>query len=402
MRRREFWLGGALIAGMLASALSIGVPAQAADDVTIGLIVPLSPPGDPAGGQLIRRGAEMGIDAVNASGGVLGGRKLKLSVQDSQGRPEAGVAGYRRLVSEDKAVAVTGFFHSSVAIAVNEVAKEMGVPTLAVQASAADITDKHYDIAFRTHVVDPVRVSAWMEFIKKRGFKRVSLIAETTDYGIGLAEETVKQNKDTNAGVEIQKIPFDRSVTDLTPQLLQIKAFKPDLVINIGVGQPADLIIDQATTIGLLPATPMLASYDFPVRPQYWQLHPKNGSGLYFIAYYSPKSTLSDIGQTFTKAYQGKYKEDPVYGGLNGYGAVMILAQAMKAANSTDPKALIKALETGTFKSWPASEVTFPRAKGVYWHNWSAPVLILQYTKPMQDWKDADVAVQYAAPAPKE
>jgi len=401
MRQRGFWLGGALVAGVLTSALSVGVPARAADDITIGLIVPLSPPGDPTGGQLIRRGAELGVEAVNASGGILGGRKIKLSVQDSQGRPEAGVAAYRRLVSEDKAVAVTGFFHSSVNIAVNEVAKEMGVPTMAVQASAADITAKHYDIAFRTHAVDPVRVAAWMEFIKKKNFKRVSIIAETTDYGIGLAEETLKQNKDNKAGVEIQKITFDRSVTDLTPQLLQIKAFKPDLVINIGVGQPADLIIDQATTIGLFPATPMLFSYDAPVRPQYWQLHPKNGEGMYFIAYYSPKSALSDIGQAFSKAYQEKYKEAPVYGGLNGYGAIMILTQAMQASGSSDPKALIKTLETGTFKSWPTNPVTFPRAEGVYWHNWSAPVLILQYTKPMQDWKDAEVVVEYAPPAAK-
>jgi branched-chain amino acid transport system substrate-binding protein len=401
MRRREFWLGGALVAGVLAGTLSLGGPARAADDVTIGLIVPLSPPGDPTGGQLIRRGAEMGVDAVNAAGGILGGRKIKLSVQDSQGRPEAGVAAYRRLVSEDKAVAVTGFFHSSVALAVNEVAKEMGVPTLSLQASAADITAKHYDIAFRTHAVDPVRVGAWMELIKKKNFKRISIIAETTDYGIGLSEEVIKQNKDEKAGLDIQKITFDRAVTDLTPQLLQIKAFKPDLVINIGVGQPADLIIDQATTIGLFPATPMLFSYDAPVRPQYWQLHPKNGDSMYFVAYYSPKSVLSEIGQTFSKAYQEKYKEDPVYGGLNGYGAIMILTQAMQAAGSTDPKALIKALEAGSFKSWPGNPVTFPRAEGVYWHNGSAPVLILQYTKPMQDWKEAEVVVEYAPPAAK-
>jgi branched-chain amino acid transport system substrate-binding protein len=40
--------------------------------------------------------------------------------------------------------------------------------------------------------------------------------------------------------------------------------------------------------------------------------------------------------------------------------------------------------------------VTFPRADGVYWHNWVPPVLILQYTKPNQDWKDADVIVTYS------
>lgn len=386
MRIRGFLLAAALVAASWSAQ---------AQDIGVGLIVPLSAPGDATGGQLIRRGAEIGVETINAQGGVLG-KKLQLFVQDSQGKPEAGVAAYRRLVSENKVVAVPGFFHSSVAIAVNEVAKDMGVPTLAVQASASEITSKHYDIAFRTHAVDPVRVATWMEFIKQKGYKRVSLIAETTDYGIGLADETIAQNKAAGGGVEIQKVMFDRTVTDLTPQLLQVKAFKPDMVINIGVGQPLDLIMDQATTIGLLPATPMLISYDAPTRPQYWQLHEKNGTGIYFIAYYSPKSKLSDIGTAFAKAYREKYKEDPVYGALNGFGAIAILSQAIKAANSADPKTLIKTLESGTYKSWPDAPVTFPKADGVYWHNWVPPVLILQMTKPKQDWKDAEIVVTYS------
>ena len=379
-----------LAAGLVAAS----VTAQA-QDIGIGLDIPLSAPGDAAGGQLIRRGAEIGIDTVNAAGGVMG-KKLKLFVTDSQSTPQMGVANYRRLVSEDKVVAVTGMFHSSVAIAINEVAKEMGVPTMAVQASASDITAKHYDIAFRTHAVDPVRVSAWMEFMKKKGFKRVSIMAETTDYGIGLTDETIAQNKAGNFGFEIQKMTFDNKATDFSAQLLQVKAFKPDVVLNIAVGTPLDLVMDQATTIGLLPATPMLISYDAPTRPQFWQLHPKNGDGIYFIAYYSPKAPLSDLGKAFAATYKEKYKEDPVYGALNGFGAIMIIAEGLKAAKSTDPKALIKALETGTFKSWPDAPVTFPRADGVYWHNWVPPVLIMQYTKPNQDWKEADVIVTYS------
>ena len=379
-----------LAAGLVAASV-----AAQAQDIGIGLDIPLSAPGDAAGGQLIRRGAEIGIDTANAAGGVLG-KKLKLFVTDSQSTPQMGVANYRRLVSEDKVVAVTGMFHSSVAIGINEVAKEMGVPTLAVQASASDITAKHYDIAFRTHAVDPVRVSAWMEFIKKKGYKRVSMVAETTDYGIGLADETIAQNKSGNFGFEIQKITFDNKATDFTAQLLQVKAFKPDVVLNIAVGTPLDLIMDQATTIGLLPTTPMLISYDAPTRPQFWQLHPKNGEGIYFIAYYSPKAPLSDLGKTFAAAYKEKFKEDPTYGPLNGFGGIMIISDALKAANNTDPKALIKALETGTYKSWPDAPVTFPRADGVYWHNWVPPVLIMQYTKPNQDWKEADVVVTYS------
>ena len=389
-------LQGAALLVLVAAALPLGAP-RAADPVTIGLVIPLSPPGDPTAGQLIRRGAELAADHINGPmGGVIGGRKVAISVQDSQGRTEGGVAAYRRLVSEEHAVAVTGFFHSSVNLAANEVAKELGVPTIGTQTSAAEITSKHYDVAFRTHVIDPVRTAAWLDFIKARNFKRISLLAETTDYGIGLATETEKQGKERNLGIELQTITFDHGTTDLTPLLLQVKAFKPDLIINVGVGQPMDLMLEQAATLGLTPQTPMLVSYDAPIRPQFWQLHPKTGDKLFFIAYYSPKQKLSDEGAAFSKAYEEKYKESPVYSSLNGFGDVLIIAQALDAAKSTDPKALIKALETGRFQSWTAAPVTFPRAEGVFFHNWSPPVLILQYTAPGQDWKEAAVVVEHA------
>ncbi|HUN50309.1 MAG TPA: ABC transporter substrate-binding protein [Candidatus Sulfotelmatobacter sp.] len=389
------------LATLLAGGLVAG-PAVAADQpVVVGIEVPLSPPGDPVAGQLIRRGAELAVEYVNTKmGGVMGGKKIAIAVEDSQGRTEGGIAAYRRLVTEEHAVGVTGFFHSSVNIAVNEVANELGVPTIGTQTSAADITAKHYPVAFRTHAIDPIRVAAWLDFIKRNKFKKISLLAETTDYGIGLTEETKKQNEAGHLGLDLQSITFDHAVTDLSAQLLQVKAFKPDLLINIGVGQPMDLMIEQAATLGITPATPMLVSYDAPLRPQFWQLHPKTGDKLYFIAYYSPKQKLSDIGSWFAQAYQAKFKEAPVYSSLNGFGDTMIIAEAVDQAKSTDPKAIIKALETGTFKSWADAKVTFPRADGVYWHNWSPPILILQYTQPNQDWKDASVILEHVGSAP--
>ena len=388
------WVTGALV---LAAVTGPGSAPVAADEppITIGLELGLSPPADPGLGQLCRRGAEFGVEYVNGvMGGVLG-RKIQISVQDTQAKNEAGIAAYRRLVTEEKAVAVTGFAYSSENIAVNEVAKELGVPTIGSQSGAADITAKHYEVAFRTHAIDPLRAETWLGWIKKMNYKKISIIAVTTDYGIGLITETENQNKAKNLGLEIQSLTYDQSVTDLTPQLLQVKAFKPDAIINIGIGQMLDLMVDQAATIGLLPDTPMLISYDSPVRPQWWQIHPRNG-GVYFIAYYSPQQKLSDIGAWYAKQYQEKFKDQPVYSDLNCFGDIAIIAQAIAQAKSADPKAIATTLETGQFTGWAAGEVTFPRADGVFWHNWSPPMLILHYTKPNQDWREAEVAYQQA------
>jgi len=74
----------------------------------------------------------------------------------------------------------------------------------------------------------------------------------------------------------------------------------------------------------------------------------------------------------------------------------VITAQAIAQAKSADPKAIAKTLETGKFTGWAAGDVTFPRADGVFWHNWSPPMLILHYTRPNQDWREAEVAYSQA------
>ncbi len=382
-----------LMATVAASAALVCVAGQtvmAQDPVVLGVIAPLSPPGETALGQLVKRGAELGAEYLNEKGGILG-RKVVLSVQDSAGKNEQGVAAYRRLVTQEKAVAVFGFVHSGVNIAVNEVAKEMGVPTMGTQTGAGDVTAKRYPIAFRTHAVDPPRVATWMGWIKKNNWKRVAIVGETTDYGIGLASETEKQAKEAG-GIETLKIMFDRTTTDLLPQLLQVKAFKPDVIVNIGVGQPLELMIQQANTVGLLPDAKMVTSYDAPARAQFWQIHGDKWKGVSFVAFYSPKSELSEPGQWLAKKYKEKYNEPPVYGALNAFGNALVFAQAIEKAKSTDPKAMIEVLETGSFTGWSAVPVTFPKAEGVLWHNWAPPMMILTYTAKDQAVGDAEIS----------
>ncbi|MCP4416865.1 MAG: ABC transporter substrate-binding protein [Chloroflexi bacterium] len=363
------------------------------EPVKIGVLTPLSPPGDVSAGQLVQRGAELAVKYVNEElGGVLGGRPIEIVMEDDAGTPEIGVAGYRRLTSQENVVGIIGQYHSSVNLAVNEVAKEIGVPVFATQASNKDVTALGYDIAFRTHAVDPVRAESWMSFIQDRGFTKVALISEDTDYGIGLIDEMDNRVEGTN--IELNSVVFTRGTPDLTPQLLQIKDWGPDLVINIGTGEAAHLMLDQANTIDLFPEVPMLASYDFPIRPEFWELHPENGSDLYYISYFHPEQQLSASGEWFTAAYTEEYGEPPVYTAYSAFGGVSIIAQAVEQAGSENSEALIEALETGNFENW-AGPATFPQEEGVMWHQWTPPLLILHYTEAGQDFRDAELIYEY-------
>ena len=126
-----------LLAAATALLMAPATAVLAQEPIVLGVITPLSPPGETSLGQQVKRGSEIAVEYLNEKGGVLG-RKLALSIQDSQGKNELGVAAYRRLVSNEKAVVVFGFIHSGVNIAVNEVAKEMGIPTMGTQTGAGD------------------------------------------------------------------------------------------------------------------------------------------------------------------------------------------------------------------------------------------------------------------------
>jgi len=381
LKRLGTWLGVVLVVAGLAG------PALAQKPVKIGVLTPLSPPGDASAGQFIVRGAKMGAEDVNARGGVLGGRKIELVVEDDAGTPEKGVAGLRKLTTQDQVAAVIGQFHSSVMGAVQTLAEQFEIPVFSTQASARGITEQHLNYTFRTHVIDPDRVQLWNRWIKQHGFKRVALLTENTDYGVGLVEETKKQFKTMEVQAELKTIIFDRAVVDLTPQLLEIKNWNPDIVLNGGIGTPAYLIIKQAYDIGLFPAVPMLVSYDLPVRAEYWKNLGDKGNYLAYIVYYHPTMKLTARGEAFRKTYQEQFKEEPVYGAFNAYTQVVLLADALNAAKSDKGADLVKALLNNTFEGWNGT-ISFLRGEGPYWQQWSPPILFTQYTKPEQPFAD--------------
>ena len=380
---------------LLAAALAVAglpAPASAQKPVKIGVLTPLSPPGDAAAGQFIVRGAKMAMEDVNGRGGVLGGRKIELVVEDDSGTPEKGAAGFRKLATQDQVSAVVGQFHSSVMGAAQTLAEQYQIPIFATQASAKGLTEKHLNYTFRTHVIDPDRCVLWTKWVKERGFKRVALVTENTDYGTGLVDETKKAFASMLPGVELKTLIFDRAVVDLTPQMLEIKSWKPDVILNGGVGTPVYLIIKQAYDVGLYPAVPMLVSYDVPVRPEYWKTLGEKGNFISFIVYYHPTMKLPARGEAFRKRYMEQFKEEPVYGAFNGYTQVALLADAVNIAKSDKGEDLVKALLANKFEGWNAT-ISFSRGEGPYWQQWSPPMLVTQFTRPEMPF--AEVKIVY-------
>ena len=378
-----------LLVSSVLCALAAVFPARAQAPVKIGVLTPLSPPGDAAGGQFIVRGARMAVEDLNARGGVLG-RQVELVVEDDAGTPEKGLAGFRKLATQDHVSAVIGQYHSSVTLAVQSLADEYKVPIFATQATAGAITERHLAYTFRTHAIDQDRVQFWSRFLKERGVKRVALVVENTDFGLGLVEEAKRQFSALGVGAEVKAVVVDRTTVDLTPQMLELKAWKPDMIVNGGVGTILYLIVKQAYNVGLFPAAPMLIATDLPARPEYWKNLGEKGTFATFIVHYQPRMKLTARGEAMSRRHRDAFKEDPVYPALNAYSQVMLIADAIALARSDRGEDIAKALLPNKFEGWNAT-VSFSRGEGPYWQQWTPPMLLIQYTRPDMPFSEARI-----------
>lgn len=360
---------------------------SAADSVKLGLLAPFSPPGDPAAGKRMRWGAELAIEYINKEmGGVLNGRTVELVVEDDAGTPADGIAGFRKLVQKDGVVAVVGQYHSSVCLAVNKVSRDLQVPLFSSGASSPKITESQNPYIFSIMSLTPDRAKFWINFAKDMKLKKVAVIAEDTDYGTGFESYVKEYGK--AAGLEVKTVIFPRTITDMTPMLLETKAWKPDLIVNIGVGPPAYLMVKQAYDIGLFPKVKMLGSFAWPVRPEYWDAVGDKGRWVMYTSYYKPGMLMSDSGNWMAAKYKAAHDEDPTFYALNVFGEMLVIAQALDKAQSADPKALQKALVGNPYQDW-SGKVMFKDTPGVKWHNVSPPHLILQETEVRQPFTES-------------
>lgn len=369
-------------------------PASTAEPIKIGIIIPLSPPGSYTSGQVEKRAVLIAQKYINDGGGILG-RPVEFIIEDSSGIPANGVAAAEKLIASDKVVAISGLYHSSVALALVAIAEKYHVPMLCTRASAAAIMANKPAYMFRTQPADPPKVNFWFNWVNQSGFKKVYIIAEDTDYGLGQVNYAVTSQPTLAPNVTLKTTVISSKSIDVTTQLLEIKAWGPDLVI-MAIGSDAlnDLTLSQSFDIGLFPGVPHLGAYDFPVSPGFWSTLGQKGVGIYFTSYYHPDMNLSDLGKSFREMYFAEYGEEPTFTAVNEFGNDMILKQAIEKANSINPEDIAVALKTGAFDSWTPSKVTFPESSTTLWHQALLPVMLFQFTKVGQTLPNVKILYQ--------
>jgi branched-chain amino acid transport system substrate-binding protein len=378
----------AVAAGIFAS-VNIGL---AADSIKIGVTVAQSPPGSVSQGTQIKDGVEIAAKIINDSGGILG-RQIELIVEDTQGIPEKTRAAVEKLITRDQVVAIVGEHQSSGTLAGMEVAHRYHIPYINTNGWSDAIREKGYAEVFNPANYNSRVAVAMAATIKALGAKRVVAFCENTDYGIGLAKLLGAQLAEVVPGTEYKFETLDRAGKDFLPALLPLKANPPDVVVEIMLPPAAYILLNQLYEQGIAPTakTWMYDASGIADYPDFWQNVSDGAKNMIVFGLYHPKMVLPDLGKKIAADYTAKTKNQPSRLLFQAADSLFVVTEAIKAAKSTDPDGMIKALEdlkwTGT-----RGEVSFSTEKsGFRYHQWiEIPYVTFQITavkQPIADTK---------------
>ena len=364
---------GKFLAALAGLALTFGVAGQAlaadAGPIKIGVYLPLT--GQNAfGGQLELEGVRLAHKEMPK---VLD-RPVELVVVDNKSDKVESANAVKRLIERDKVVALIGTYGSSLAMAGAEVAEKAAVPGVGTSCTNPLVTrgKKYY---FRACFIDPYQGAAAASYAYETlGFRKAAVLMDmTSDYAVGLSSFFTRDFKKLGGEI-VATLKYSSGDQDFTAQLTELIAKKPDIVFMPAYFAEGAIIMKQARELG---AKFRLMGADAMDNPDTLKLGGKAAEGFLHTTFpYDPAMpNMSPAAKRFTEAWKAAYpdKETNVNGAL-GYNTYFLILDAIKRANSSDPKAIAKAL---------AETKGLPTALGLLTinatHDAEMPVGIIEY-----------------------
>ena len=238
-----------IVSFLFATVGLLALPANA-QDVVVGEFASLTG-SEATFGVNSSNGVELAKEEINNAGGVLGGRKIRIIIEDDQSKPGQPSAAVKKLIANDKAVAIVGEIASSRSLEAAPICQEAKIPMVSPGSTNPSVTEKG-DYIFRVCFIDPFQGTVMAKFaLDNLHTKKVAILQDVkSDYSKGLAQ-FFKEYFTSHGG----QIVIDRSYTgggtdkDFRAQLTAIKAAQPDAIFVPGYYPEAGLIAKQARSL---------------------------------------------------------------------------------------------------------------------------------------------------------
>lgn len=296
---------------------------KATSEVKIGFIGPLT--GDYANyGVRCYQAAQLAVDEVNAAGGI-NGAQVTLIAEDSEGASDKALAGFEKLVNNDKVCAIVGAVLTGETLAVAEKAQEEGILLISPSASADGVTDIGSYI-FRTTPNDGLQGKvAGHYFAEVLGVKNLGVLYAKNDYSQGLYEGMKEAFEEAGGKVTLAETCMVGD-KDFKTQLTKLRNANVDAVYIPNYTAEMAQQLEQAAQLGM---SMQFLSGDGFTDAQIYDLAGDYTNG---VIYTGP--TPGKENAAFVNNFKTAFGVDPGTFSTNAYDAANIVMLAIEKAGT--------------------------------------------------------------------
>ncbi|MDO5115481.1 MAG: ABC transporter substrate-binding protein [Synergistaceae bacterium] len=317
--------------------------AIAAEPIKVGYLTPLTGVSAAFGIAEINM-VKIAVDEINSAGGVLG-RPIELIIYDTKCRNEDAINAVRRMVDNDKVVAILGSIQSGIEIATASITNNAKVPRISTGATnpfvTVDTKGKVRPYSFRICFTDPYQGALAAELANELHKTKAAILYNVgSDYAHGLREYFTKDFKALGGQIVADEGFMDADV-DYRAQLTKIKTSGADVLWLPGNGKDMALTLKQMEELGLDDIT-VIGSDSYG---EFMNEIAGNAMvGTYWINHtYLEDPNMAPVFKKYKEVYNDECKEF-VFATM-GYDATYWLADAITRAGKVDREAIRDALE---------------------------------------------------------
>jgi branched-chain amino acid transport system substrate-binding protein len=294
-------------------------------------------------GESTGRGAQIAVDEANAKGGLLG-RKVELVVLDDQGRSEEVGNAVSRLIDVDGAAAIMGEVASTLSLVAGRIAQRRKVPMVSPSSTNVKVTQVG-DYVFRACFLDPFQGYAMAKFAREKlKLNKVAILKDVrNDYSVGLADSFYKAFTRLGGTIVAQE-SYSAGDTEFSAQLTKVKGTGPEGLYVPGYYTEVGGIARQARRLGI--QAPLMGG-DGWESPELRNIGGEAIVGSYYSNHFASDAP-SPRAQSFIAVWREKYHSAAPALGALGYDGTLMIIDAIRRANSTEPEKLRQALASTT------------------------------------------------------
>jgi branched-chain amino acid transport system substrate-binding protein len=323
------WITGAMVGGLVALAVIGTVGGAAAqEEFKYGAVSPVTGP-IPQFGEYFIRGSQLALEDIEKAGWI-GGKKIRIVLEDGKNDPKISLAAMNKLISVDK-VPIVETVGSSVVLALGPVAQQNGVILTNTAAQNPNIRKIGNFIFSYVPLADRVMQATGEYAVDGMKAKTAVMLYVNNEYGRGVAE-TFKKIFEGRGGKVIGHEIHAQGETDFTTHLTKIKFGNPDILFFVGHDNELGYALKKAKQIGM--KTPWLVAPGV-FTPLSLSIAGDAAEGVRAADYVFDPVLGTERMKAFGKRHKDKFGVLPTFATAASYNSVMLYATALRAGART-------------------------------------------------------------------